>query len=560
MNTFRLKINSLGVLLTMATGIILFSCKDDFTDEAYDINWPVPVISTMTETGEIEDNITITGTDLDKVNKVLVGTAECAVVSADAISVVFALPRRVSTGEITLHTSYKRVVTTESKLEVTYPATEVTVWPDKIVRGQAFTIEGVNVDLITSVSLGTTTLKVDGFSLGDQNIISVPLEASLELTETVVLSVGAFGESTSQSTSIPVEDPSSAPTVPMYQDLHTMIWDFEDGLNPFQVDGEASTNGINAIAVNKGRGQNYLSVHVASTGGWTNFGKIQASAAVDLADYEDPHLTMLINTNGKKGYFQVEDGNGNWKHFTGTENENDDYAFATTGWEWRSVSLSDDWDGGAVDLTTFTPALFFKSGNVGNGGANEEFEIHVDQVMITNGRQDFVAVAFDFEDGVDPAWDNNTGADVHTINGGAVASISGENYYTVQKAGVGSWDWTGAIAYNTPVDLSGIDDPYITFWANTGSLKGFFQIETFQQSTKFGAGISGDNLIETSGEWVRYSLRLADVGFGSWGGTDEFDANGVYDYIKLGFTSGNIDGENYEINVDDVVISDGAYY
>ncbi|MEP1788908.1 IPT/TIG domain-containing protein, partial [Reichenbachiella sp.] len=122
MNTFRLKINSLGVLLTMATGIILFACKDDFTDEAYDINWPVPVISTMTETGEIEDNITITGTDLDKVNKVLVGTAECAVVSADAISVVFALPRRVSTGEITLHTSYKRVVTTESKLEVTYPA------------------------------------------------------------------------------------------------------------------------------------------------------------------------------------------------------------------------------------------------------------------------------------------------------------------------------------------------------------------------------------------------------------------------------------------------------
>ncbi len=561
MKIFKIKIRLLSVLL-LITGVLLSACKDDFTDKLYDIKWPIPVISGVVESAMIEENITLTGTNLAKVNKVLVGETECELVSVDATTVIFTLPRRVSTGNITAHNSYKRVVSTESQLKILYPATEVITFPDRIVRGQAFTLMGNNVDLITSISLGTISLDVDGFSLGDKNSISVPLNPNLEIPDMVVISISALGGSTSQSSPIPVEDPIEAPvTDPVFKDLHIVIWDFEDGVNPFIVDGSASTNGINAVSVNKGRGQSYLSLHVAATGGWNNFGIIEAPDVVDLTEYEDPHLTILINTNGKKGYFQVEDGNGNWKHFTGAENENDDYAFETTGWEWRSVSLTDDWDGGAVDWNNFKPALFFKSGNVGNGGSDEEFEIHVDQIMITNGRQDYQAVAFDFEDGIAPLWTEGSGADVNTINGGSVATISGENYYSVQKSGVSTWDWTGDIAFNNPQDLSAMDDPYMTFWANTGNTKGMMQIETWQLSTKFGTSIDTDNYyIETNGDWVRYSFRLADAGFSSWGGTDEFSANGIYDYFKVGFTTGNIDGENFEVNIDDFVISDGAYY
>ena len=51
---------------------------------------------------------------------------------------------------------------------------------------------------------------------------------------------------------------------------------------------------------------------------------------------------------------------------------------------------------------------------------------------------------------------------------------------------------------------------------------------------------------------------------GNWGGTGtEIDWSGALDYIKIGFTTGNVGGatlEDYELSVDDIYLSEGPLF
>jgi hypothetical protein len=55
---------------------------------------------------------------------------------------------------------------------------------------------------------------------------------------------------------------------------------------------------------------------------------------------------------------------------------------------------------------------------------------------------------------------------------------------------------------------------------------------------------------------------MADIGWSKWGGSGTatgLDAKGILDYLKIGFSTGNVAGP-YEVNIDDVVISDGPMF
>lgn len=556
----------LAVAILVATG-----CKkEDPFSEDYDINWPLPTITAINpSTADIDTEITIEGTNLESTTTVKIGdnNLSATIVEKTATALKVIVPRRTVTGPVTIETSYKRSVTSEEAFIATYPNTAIVEWPVEITRTQTFEIKGTNMDLITEVSINNQKVAIDNNSMDKVVVPTEGLDLSAETATIVVTALGDVDNGTSPAIPIIDFDPAAGfEAVPPI-----VIWDFEDGANPFTTGDITPTNEVRSTAP-LGRGANYLHISESNVPDpWgTSIGRLTANN-IDMDGFHEPHLTFMINTNGNQGYFQLEvvqNGNKDGGHFTGSSssNSNDNYMFQTTGWEWRSIPLADfgweDWGGdGFIDWDKDgiieTLIMEFKQGN----GSNP-FEINVDHVMITDGAQTPVQALFTFEDGTDPYSGSFTSA----LNGGSVAPFAGDNVLNVSAATTGSWNWSGQIEYNAaPLDLSLLSKPYLNIAVNTGNGKGYFQVELFQNDKKWGIGqTSPDYLFETAGGWTVVSFDLTNLQlFSDWGGSGsatEFDPSGVLDYVKIGFTSGNIDGEAYNINVDDLYISEGPMF
>ncbi len=555
------------VILTLAA---VLSCSDEKEfSEDYDINWPAPVINELSaDEVMIDDVVTVVGTGLDKTTRITLSGEACEIVegSATATEIKFKVARRAKTGKIVIENVYRRYAITSSSLVVNYPEVEVTSWPSTLYVGKAFTLEGTNVDLITQVIVKDSVIDIRNPS-SDSKIVVPTSSLGLKAGETVSIKVVSLGPiDVSEVTGIPVE--AEQPLVVFKEPI--VLWTFEDA-DPTVTDAgnmAAVDYGRNLNSVPTKRGSNFFSVKTkAPTGGWTNFVYIEKEGPFDLSEFTDPHLTLLVNTNGKQGYinpFFTQNGSEKDNHFTNpTANDKakygDDYRIITDGWEWRSYPLSKLYADFTANGTFDRVRMRFTSGNVGNSGSNEDFEIHVDQIMITDGLQLPVEKLWDFEDDAF-VWDNSL-SPTYGINGSAVGLGEGQKYFTVSKGGVTSWQWQGAIVKNQSIDLSTCDDPHISFLINTGSNRGFVQIEVFQNATKWGGSPESVNyLYDTEGQWKPVTVRLKGL-FSNWGGdASEFDASGVLDYVKIGFTTGNVDGENYEVNIDQVYLSDGGMW
>ncbi len=573
MKNMKKHIKSGLFLLSVAlTGI--WGCeKETFDDYAQtDLLFPQPSITRLEpSTAEVGAEVRIAGTNLDKTLRVIVGanSREAQIVSRSAGEVIFKVPRTASSGRVRLETAFKKFAEL-APLTITYPKTRVTDCPDKIERTQAFKLKGDNMDLLTAVYIGDTRVKVDGAS-GTTSEISIAT-TGLTLPDEVTLRFEALGGVEPGSCGpIPVEDYD--PTTKFDPVAPLVLLDFENGDNPFV--------GLDVIPVNSvaassplGRGSRYLHIEVAYVPDpWgTNIGNIYMNGAT-LSGFHKPHLTFMVNTNGHQGYFQLHagfDGKKGGGHFTGasSSNPNDNYTFQTNGWEWRSIDLAafpwEDWWGtgkpefsgnGTLDFVEF----FLKQGN----GA-DPFELNIDQVMITDGPFKPVNTLFTFENGV-ADFQSNTGAVTGFNQSTGTGTAMGDKYYSVQKQAVGNWDWTGAIEGVGPFDMSQIECPFLNIWVNTGTKKGYFQVETNQNGTKWGIGQTApDYYFQTNGAWQLVSIDLKKAGWGNWGGSGtEIDWSGALDYIKIGFTTGNVGGanlEDYELSVDDIIISDGPLF
>ncbi len=564
------KIYNLLINISLSA-IILFSlgCEDKEWGEDYDINWPVPQITGLSSNDAfIDEIITINGTNLDKVTSIKLAGQDCEIVegSASTSSIQFKIARRAETGIVTLKNVYRRESASSEALKVNYPNVLITGWPTKLVSGEAFDIEGENVDLITEVTVNGQTLKIT--SAASTTKITVPTAGMVLIPgETAVIKVKALGEiGIDEVSGIAIEEPTD-----IFDAAEPIIlWDFEDGAPEMvDVENDPAQAGINLGGISKGRGDNYFSVlNPGEDSGWKTYFYIRKQGPIDLSTFHEPYITFLVNTNGNRGYinpFMTQDGSAKDNHLhNGNAADNlkydDNYAVQTEGWEWRSYPI-------AKLFGDFNPtgifdevAMRFISGNVGNGdGVVEDFEIHVDQIMITDGPQNPIAKVFDFEDGND-AWEDNGFNANHAIKSEAPFG-SGDSYYSVWLTAEASWNWTGAIGNYNAVDLSTAIDPHLSFIYNTNGNKGMVQVEVWQNDTKWGGSVDMSDYFIQSDGWVPLSIRLVDY-LGNWGGdASEFDPAAPIDYVKIGFTTGNVGaGEEYEVNIDDIYISDGKMW
>lgn len=562
--------NILSLLLIFATALLLGGCDENQWSEDYDIEWPVTSIQEVSSNDVmVSDVVTITGELMDKGYKVYLGGQACEIVegSVTETELQFIVGRRATTGFVEIENLYDRVYTyQESAIRVSYPDVVIRTWPAQLVPGEAFTIEGDNVDLITSVSINGQSVSLPTST--ETSKIVVPTAGLVIVPgETAIIKLTALGQlNEDEKADIPIEMPSD-----LFDAMAPIIlWDFESGApNMEEVENMPAQADLNLGNVSKARGENYYSVlHPGETSGWKTYFIIKYGQSVDLSTFHEPHLTFLVNTNGKRGYvnpFMTQDGERKDNHLTdGNADENlkygDNYVIQTEGWEWRSYPIS-------KLFADFNPLgvfddveIRFITGNVANGDVNpEDFEIHIDQIMITDGAVNPAAKVFDFE-GAEPTFEEDVAGTSHGYNLTGVGYGSGENYYSLTSSIAKSWNWMGAIGNYNSVDLSAMIDPHFSMLINTGEHKGMIQIELYQNETKWGGSVDVVNYYLESDGWTPISVRLADV-LGNWGGdATEFDPTASVDYVKIGFTTGNLESGTYEISIDDVYISDGPMW
>lgn len=352
---FNLLIIFVSALLVMGV-----SCgKKDFSTD-FDIPFPVPKIMGLSSVKDtVGKTILIRGSEFQKLSMVSIGTPSVTgtIVSSSDSVIVFQLPRVFKAGPVTVSTLYKKTITDTTVFTPVYLAATVTSYPTSITRGELFVIKGTNLDMVTEVTVNGNKIAIAPAAGAATDQVSVPTQGMTLPNEVTVSISGALaGINNGTSGSIRVEDPSAyfVPVAP------TVLFDFENGVDPYQNGDVATTHGINAGALpTLGRGLKYFTLKVNSVpSAWgTWLGGISATN-IDISGFHKPYLTFLVNTNGHDGYFQLGIKQGGVKAGTdftsaSTGVATDNYNFSTTGWEWRSVPLEvalGDWGSGGYTV------------------------------------------------------------------------------------------------------------------------------------------------------------------------------------------------------------------
>ena len=557
--TFKASLLGLFGLLVMA------GCTKKKFSEDYDINWPVPIIKSISPIKDtIGKTITITGERFDKTSRVTIGNPEtdATIISSNATSIVVRIPRNVTAGSVNVYTLYKQKGASQQAFTPVYLDAKVTGWPNRITRGEAFVVKGENMDMVQEVEVDGKKIMIPSAPGAPTDQLSIGTQG-LTLQDEIIVKItkAKAGIVNGTSPKIKVENPTDffVPEAPK------LVFDFETGANPMVLyGGQTAANGFNVSGAPKGRGARYLSVQKTGAVAWEGIGEAVYSTPMNLSLFHKPHFSFLVNTRNKDGYMQVEflQAGTKWGMHFKAANSVYDYNLKTNGWTWVTVELKTEnlekWGGtgtsfdpkGTIDAIT----LGFKRGN----GTSSDFEINIDQLMVTDGPQKPVFWGWNFEDGVNPY----VGGAINGINQSGIAPISGDRYLTVSLANAANWNWTGDMNRVGPANLATVSNAYLNFWVNTNGKRGFFQIETNQNDVKWGGNLdANDYFVQTAG-WKLYSLRLADIGWSKWGGSGtstSLDSKGILDYLKIGFSTGNVAGA-YEVNIDDVVISDGPMF
>lgn len=551
----------LGNCIFLAT--VLAGCEDKAFSEDYDIELPVSSITDFNPKTEFVDKeVTVKGENLDMVTSVSIGSATCQIISQDAGTLVFKVSRTTDAGSIVIRNKYKREYESEERFIPKYLDVDIKQWPSEIERGLTVTLGGDNVDMIQTVKFETVTLTKASSTATSASFAT----ANLTLPPSGRLIVTTKTGQTLTSSVINVVEPKDtynpAPTI--------LLFDF-DTVEPTIVAGSPSgpgaafTSGKNLGSITPFFGS-YYSLIAPRGNGWDGQYQLLETTndgnGFDLSNYTSPYITFLVNTNGKQGYFNPAitiGGNTEDKHFTGQEGEyTDNYSIQTDGWEWRSYNLKDM---GFANIKSNVEkiALLLRGGNVGNGNDNA-FEIHIDQVMITDGPLNPVTM-FDFE--TMPAF---TGGSATQNGGSGVTTVAqGNKYLTVKDANVSTWGNKGRITKdaNDGSKFEANKTFYVNFLVNTGNdgASGYFQL-IFQQGadTELGHHFMGDNpyqdnykFSDTQGKWQWRSYKIDPKGLANWGTNPELDLNTPFDF-SVDFSTGNVEGK-YEVNLDYVVLT-----
>ncbi len=549
-----MKFKSLYIALA-TVGLLSCSSHEEY-GESYDINLPVSTIEAIEPlSAYVDDNVTIHGENLDLVKSVLIGGDQCEIVEKSADKLTFKVSRKATRGQVSIGNSYSREYISLEYFSPKYYAVAVTAWPNSLEREGTFTITGENVDLISKVKVADQEVERQGTPTREKAIYSlkgITLDA-----EVATIEIEDLTGATLTSDEIAVTQPSSTYTPA------GSIWlaDF-DTVDPTFAEGWGGSTFLsqkNGSTIAEMFGS-YWTISSDAGNGWDGcYTKMifdGGGAGFDLSGFNDPHLTFLVNTNGKSGYFTTTFDGKELAHFTGQEGEyTDNYKFTTEGWEWRSYNLTAMGfeNSGAVGSVEF----WIRGGNVNDA---QPFEINFDQVMITDGPMSQVVL-----------WDMETEPNIYagswTVNGGTgvAAPAQGDSYYTL-KAQVDK-AWANVIGGMSAegVDCSKITNSlYCNFLINTGTTAagGYFQMIFVQDGYDYVKHFYGNDNYEdnysfnTAGEWQWRSWRVDNITTWDWNssGAPGLDLSKPFTF-KAECKSGNIAADKgnsgeFELNLD----------
>ena len=538
------------IILYAAVSTAVFGCKkDDPFSKDYDINFPVATVSTISdEKPFVGDTIKVEGENMTSVQSIAIGAYTFKIIEKTNTYLMVQVPRIVEGGVFTIMNAYKRqFVSTQSLQPQFYPAL-VTSWPTEIQRGKPFVLKGTNLDLIKEVKVNGKLVSVAGSATPEKVSYTT---AGTELGETAIIEVTPKSGEKQYSPSLPVIAPLNT-----YVPQQTiMLWDFETqpattegwGGSPFTATNEAGFFGKGyKVTSPAGNGWNGAYIRLTNDNGGQGF---------DFSAFNTPYITFLVNTNGKKGYVNPAitiGGTESDKHFTGQGGQySDNYMIVTEGWEWRSYDLAKmGWGDikGKVDQID----IWFRGGNVGEA---DQFEIALDQVMITDGPLTPTLI-----------WDAEApaGGDLPvTFTGGTgLSGYSQGPKYVTYKYTVGSdpWAWLGnimAVGNLTLDPLAYSNGTYINFLVNTGNSEGYAGIQVEQDGNKAANQkldpAYGDNykFKPTNGNWEWRSMKFDIASWDNWGGSvDKIDLSKPFN-LSVYARGGNIaSGVNAQLNMD----------
>ncbi len=528
------------VFLFAAFTMVVSGCKkEDPFSKDYDINLPAALVSSISDDKPfVGDTITLTGENLLTAQTVSIGAYNFEIVDKQDNSIKVVVPRIIDAGFITVMNAYKRSFTTEVSLKPQFFPAVVTSWPAEIQRGKAFILKGENIDLIKEVKVNGKLSSIVGSATPTQASYAT---SGIELGETATIEVTPKAGEKQSSASLPVIAP-----IDTYLPQQTiMLWDFETppattegwGGSPFTASNGPGFFGKEYKVVSPaGNAWNGCYIRLTNDNGGSGF---------DLSAFSKPYITFLVNTNGKKGYVNPAitiAGTESDKHFTGQGGQySDNYMIQTQGWEWRSYDLAAmGWSDiiGKLDKID----MWFRGGNVSE---TDEFEIALDQVMITDGPLT-PTVSWDCESAHGTEW-----SIVATGSAGLLGYNQGANYAHITGVSDGWNTKLGQASWTVPA-LSTTDYSngiWINFLLNTGNKEGYFQFDFGQGWMHFtGSQGYGDDykFVPTQNQWVWRSIKIAP----GQGDLANFDPSQEFT-MGIQLYGGNLAaGTAMEVNVD----------
>ena len=149
--------------LGLALLALLPGCSDDPAyGSDYDIRWPVSTAAAIApaDSALVSSAITLSGTELDKVTTITIDNRTMTIVNQTATTLTATLPRKFNASAITLTNLYRQTFLTTQKIAPKYPAVQVTSFPTIITKGQPIVLTGSNLDLVTSILIGSNVVAV----------------------------------------------------------------------------------------------------------------------------------------------------------------------------------------------------------------------------------------------------------------------------------------------------------------------------------------------------------------------------------------------------------------
>lgn len=422
-------ISAVAMLLVMAT-----SCSEDQYGEHSEIKYPIPVISSVTPDVAVGGEITIIGENFTAPVSVSVDGLNMSIVSQNDKKVIAILPRIFKTSSIVVRNAFGRYSEEKMLVKPIYPVAEeiiVNSWPKQIIKGRPLIVRGLNMDMVTQVTVGNVNIPVDGLSQQQERLLVLIPETIKESSATISLKT-IVGTTISLNEALPVVEYDPINWDPIEP---AILMDFEDGEMHY-VSGDMPSNLCTAKLNGAGNGivtpdgsKNYFSLYAKEITGsysmWSYLGslKMTFTRPIDMSEFHDPYISFYWNSDDNIGSFQLAVDQGKQKggatFAPGKTDKRYDpaakydlYTLRPTNKQWHCVTarlkdlIVESWGGGFKEFDLFGQInaieLVFKQINgvywngkydtenpddIYNYGAqgNKEFKANIDKIMITDG-------------------------------------------------------------------------------------------------------------------------------------------------------------------------------